>query len=223
MNGAVSLRQSGVIRLSFEPTGISFPHPMKPYTRLLSAAGFAAALASSVFAAVETYTIDPVHSSVGFSIRHFVSKVPGKFDTFSGRITVDRDDLTKSSTEATIEVASIDTGNRKRDDDLRSPNFFDAAKHRQITFKSKSWKNTGENTFDVVGDLTIKDVTKEVVLHVTSLGFAPGMGGTQLSGWEATTKIDKRDYNVKSPKILEAALGNEVTITINIEAGIKKP
>jgi len=182
------------------------------------ALGFAA----TTNAAVETYTIDKVHSSVGFSIRHFVSKVPGKFTNFEGTIEVDREDLAQSSAVATIQVASIDTESQKRDAHLRNADFFDAAKFPTIKFKSKSWKKTGENTFDVTGDLTIKDVTKQVVLNVTSLGFAPGMGGAQLSGWEATTKIDKKEFGIKDPQALDAVLGDDVTISIGIEASLKK-
>lgn len=191
-------------------------------THLFTLATLAAAGLGSASAATETYKIDPVHSSVGFNIRHFVSKVPGKFDKFEGSISVDRADLTKSSAEATIDIASINTGNQKRDDHLRSGDFFDAAKFPTMKFKSTSWKKTGENSFDVTGDLTIKDVTKPVVLKVTSLGFAPGMGGAQLSGWEATTTIDKKEFNIKDPPMLDAALGDDVTISINIEAGLKK-
>ena len=91
-----------------------------------------------------------------------------------------------------------------------------------MKFKSKSWKKTGENTFDVTGALTIKDVTMDVVLKVTSLGFGPGMGDAKLSGWEATTTIDKKDFHIKDPPMLDAALGDDVTITINLEAGLKK-
>ena len=195
---------------------------MKLQFRTLPLAALIVALSSGASAAVETYKIDPVHSSVAFSVRHFVSKVPGKFTQFAGSITVDRDDLTKSSAEATIQISSVDTGTQKRDDHLRSADFFDAAKYPTMSFKSKSWKKTGENTFDVTGDLTLKDVTKEVVLKVSLLGFGPGMGGTQLSGWEATTTIDKKQWNVKDPAMLDAALGDDVTITINIEAGFKK-
>jgi polyisoprenoid-binding protein YceI len=175
-----------------------------------------ASLASA--AAPETYNIDVVHSSVGFTIRHFVAKVPGNFTKFSGTIAVDRENLERSSAQATIDVASINTGNQKRDDHLRGPDFFDAAKYPTMTFKSTAWKKTGDDTYDVTGDLTLKDVTKPVVLKVTSLGFGPGQPGTQLSGWEATTKIDKKEFNVKDPTGLDAALGDDVTITINIEA-----
>lgn len=182
----------------------------------------AALTALSARAATETYTIDPAHSAVGFSIRHFVSKVPGKFNKFSGTITVDRADLTKSSAEATIDVASVDTGNQKRDDHLRNADFFDAPKYPTMKFKSTAWKKTGENTYEVAGDLTLKDVTKPVTLKVALLGFGPGMGGAQLSGWEATTTIDKKEWNMKDSPMLDAALGDDVTITINVEAGMKK-
>lgn len=197
---------------------------MKSFIRFVFPAALALVLAATttpVSAAVETYKIDPVHSAIGFTVRHFVAKVPGRFKDFTGTITVDRNDLTKSTAEATIQVASIDTENQKRDDHLRSPDFLDAAKFPTIKFKSKAWKKTGQDTYDVTGDLTIKDVTKEVVLKVTSLGFGPGMQGAQLSGWEATTKIDKKDFNVKDPAMLDAAVGDEVTITINVEATTK--
>lgn len=193
---------------------------MKSYSSLLLA--LAVALASHASAAVETYAIDPVHSSVAFGIRHFVAKVPGKFSKVEGLIKVDRENLAKSTVEATIQAASINTDNQKRDDHLRSADFLDAAKFPTITFKSRTWKKTGENTFDVAGDLTMKDVTREVVLKVTSLGFGPGMGGAKLSGWEASTTIDKKLWNIKDPAMLDAALGDEVAITINIEAGMKK-
>lgn len=190
---------------------------MKLNSRIVLAAAVTLGLAAAASAAVETYTIDPVHSSVAFSIRHFVAKVPGKFGKVGGTITVDRDNPASNRAEATIEVSSIDTGNQKRDTHLRSGDFFDATQFPAMTFKSKSWKKTGEDSFDVVGDLKIKDVTKEVILKVTSLGFGPGNGG-QLSGWEATTKINKKEFNVKDPPMLDAALGDDVTVTINIEA-----
>lgn len=194
---------------------------MKSPFRLFLVAALTLAVAARATGA-ETHVIDPVHSSIGFSIRHFVSKVPGKFNKFQGTITVDRENLARSSAEATIDLASIDTGNQKRDDHLRSADFFDATKYPKMTFKSTSWKKTGENTYDVVGDLTLKDVTKPVTLKVTLLGFGPGMGGAQLSGWEATTTIDKKQWNMKDPVMLDAALGDDVTITINLEAGLKK-
>ena len=182
---------------------------------LLTLSLLAAARAES-----ETYTIDPVHSSAGFSIRHMFSKFSSSFTKTTGTITVDRANLEQSSVEATIEVASLSTFNADRDKHLQSPAFFDAAKFSAITFKSSAWKKTGENTFDVTGALTIKDVTKNVVLKVTLLGFGPGMHpGSFLSGWEATTVLNRMDYGVSyGPKVL----GDDVTVNIAIEAGFKK-
>ena len=177
-------------------------------------------LAASARAAVETYKIDPVHSSVAFSIRHFVSKVPGSFTNFGGTIIVDRDNLEKSSVEATIEVGSVNTANTQRDNHLKSPDFFDAAKFASMTFKSKSWTKTGGDSFDVTGALTIKDVTKDVVLKVKVLGFGPGMKGAMLSGWEASTTLQKADFGVKGPAMLGAVLGDDVGVTIGIEADL---
>ena len=184
-----------------------------------------AALTTAAFqtasAAVETYVIDPVHSSVGFSVRHFVSKVPGTFSKFSGTIVVDRANLEKSTVEATIDVASISTANEKRDGHLKSPDFFDTAKFGTATFKSKSWKKTGEDSFDITGDFTLHGVTKEIVLKTKLLAFGPGMQGAQLSGWEATAVINKADFGVTGPAMLGKALGDEVTLTIAIEADLK--
>jgi len=195
---------------------------MKLTSKILALVALAAGLASAASAAVETYTIDPVHSSVAFSIRHFLSKVPGRFTQFSGTITVDRANLENSSVEATIAVGSVSTDTEKRDNDLRSANFFDVATYANITFKSTSWKKTGDGTFDVAGDLTIHGVTKPVVLKVDLLGFGPGMMGAQLSGWDATTTINRQDFGVKGPAMLGKAVGNDVTITITVEADLKK-
>ncbi|SDR71582.1 YceI family protein [Opitutus sp. GAS368] len=183
----------------------------------------AVSLAAAVRADVETYAIDPVHSSAGFSIRHMLSKFSSSFTKTTGTITVDRANLEKSSVEASVEIASISTANPDRDKHLQTPDFFDAAQFPAMLFKSKAWKKTGEGTFDVTGDLTIKGVTKEVVLKVTSLGFGPGMRpGTQLSGWEATTVIKKSDFGVNGPAMLGKVLGDDVTVDISIEAGLKK-
>lgn len=174
-------------------------------------------------AEVEVYKIDPVHSSTGFTLRHILSRFTSSFTKTNGTITVDRDNLEKSSVEATVEIDSVSTADPKRDGHIKSPDFFDAAKFPTATFKSKSWKKTGENTFDVTGDLTIKDVTKEVVFHVTLNGFAAGMKpGSTVSGWEATTIIKKSDFGVAGPPMLAKALGDDVTLNISIEAGYSK-
>lgn len=180
-------------------------------------------LAASSQAAVEVYKIDATHSSINYSLRHILSKYTSSFTKLSGDITVDRDNLENSSVTATIDVANLTTDSEGRDKHIKGPDFFDVTKFPTATFKSKSWKKTGENSFDITGDLTIKDVTKEVVLKTTLLGFGPGMRpGTLLSGWEATTTIKKSEFGLAGPAMLQKALGDEVAITINIEAGAKQ-
>jgi polyisoprenoid-binding protein YceI len=191
----------------------------KPTMNRLLVLFTALVFASAASAAVETYKIDPVHSSVNFSIRHFFSNVPGTFTKVAGAIVVDRDDLTKSTVEATIDIPSVNTNNDKRDAHLRSDAFFDAAKFPTAIFKSTAWAKTGDDTYDVTGDLTIKGVAKSVVLHVKSLGFGPGMNGAQLSGWEATVTVNRNDFGITSfPKVL----GDDAAITINVEADLQK-
>jgi polyisoprenoid-binding protein YceI len=189
-----------------------------PKTLALGTVAVLFAFTTAASAAVETYVIDPVHSSVAFSIRHFVSKVPGSFTKFEGTIFVDRDNLENSRVEAKIDPASVNTAEAKRDTHLRSPDFFDTAKFPTITFKSKTWKKTGDDTFDVTGDVTIHGVTKSVVLKVKPLGFGPGMPGTMLSGWEATTTLRRGDFGING---YEGMLGQDVAVTINIEAAKK--
>jgi polyisoprenoid-binding protein YceI len=195
---------------------------MKNLSKTLALAALLLGLASAASAAVETYAIDPVHSSVGFSVRHFFTKVPGSFTQFSGTITVDRDNLENSSVAVTIDVGSVSTANEKRDNHLKSPDFFDAAKFGTITFKSTAWKKTGESSYDVTGDLTIHGVTKSVVLKVNSLGFGPGMMGAQLSGWDASVTLNRNDFGVNGPAMLGTALGSDVAVSITVEADLKK-
>jgi polyisoprenoid-binding protein YceI len=173
----------------------------------------------SAHAAVETYDIDPVHTWVGFTVRHFFTQVPGFFSKVKGAVVVDRDHLENSTVEAVIEVASITTNTRMRDDDLRSGNFFAATKSPTMTFKSKVWKSSGAGTYAVTGDLTIKSVTKEVVLKVTSLGFGPGLKGAVISGWEVSTTLDRRDFDIAAD---QGMIGNSVEVLIHVEADLRK-
>lgn len=188
----------------------------------LLAAALAAAASSSLSAAVETYAIDSTHSTIQYSLRHLVSKFTGSFSTVSGAIVVDRDNLEKSSVQASIDIGSVNTADEKRNAHLKSPDFFDFAKFPTMTFKSTSWKKTGEDTFDVTGNLTIKDITKPVVLKAKLLGFGEGMGGTQVSGWEVTGSIKKAEFGLAGPAMLGKMLGDEVAINIGVEAGFKK-
>jgi polyisoprenoid-binding protein YceI len=191
---------------------------MKKILGLVAAVLLGGALSAS---ADETYKIDSVHSSISFKVRHFFSYVTGDFKKFEGTIHVDMDHPEKSSVSATIDVASIDTKNDKRDEDLRSPDFFEVAKYPTITFKSKSVKKTGAESGDIIGDLTMHGVTKEITLHAKFLGKGKGMGGKAISGWQVTADPIKRaDYGLNWSKAVEgtAVVGEEVTISIDVEA-----
>lgn len=163
----------------------------------------------------EIYVADPTHSSVEFHVRHFFSNVAGRFTKFDASITVDKDAMETSSVKAEIDIASVNTAQEKRDEHLRKPDFFDAAKFPKMTFQSKSWKKTAENEYEVAGDLTLHGVTKPVTLKVTALGFGEDSHKHQLSGWSATTKIKRSEFGMTGGA---PAVGDEVEISINIEA-----
>lgn len=198
------------------------PHPLKTNLKRaltwLAVSVIALSTLPSARAALETYNIDPVHTWVGFSIAHFFTPVPGYFSKVKGTIVVDRDHLENSRVDAVIAAGSITTNTKMRDDDLRSTNFFAAAQFPTLTFKSEAWKSTGDNTYDVTGMLTMKNIAKEVVLKVTSLGFGPGMKGAAISGWEATLTLDRRDFDITAD---QGAIGNNVNVLINVEADLK--
>lgn len=165
---------------------------------------------------VESYSIDPTHSSIKFSIRHFVAKTTGSFGQFEGTMQIDRSNLSRSFVKATIQIPSIDTNNDKRDAHLQRDDYFGAASHPIMTFESTQWNVTErENHFEVIGDLSFNGVTQSVSLSVELLGFGKGMRGAYLSGWEATTTLDRTNWGVDGG---QAAVGNEVEVTINIEA-----
>ena len=193
---------------------------MKKYLSLLLLVALCGSVASA--RAEDIYKLDPVHSSITFKVRHFFSYVTGSFKKFEGTINVDPDHPEKSSVTATIDATSIDTQNEKRDEDLRSADFFEVAKYPTITFKSKSVKQTGADAGDIVGDLTMHGVTKEITLHAKFLGKGKGMGGKSISGWQVTPEPIKRsEYGLTWSKAVEgtAVVGEEVTISIDIEAG----
>ncbi len=166
-------------------------------------------------AAPETYIADPAHSSVQFRIKHFFSKVTGCFQKFESTITVDREAPEKNEVTASIDVASVDTNQQKRDNHLRSPDFFDAVKFPKMTFVSKSWKALGNDTFEVVGDLALHGVTKSVTLQVQNTGFGPGMQGSQISGWEVRGTLKRSDFGITTGA---PAVGDDVEIEIDVEA-----
>ena len=146
---------------------------MKHFPQIILATSCALGLAALSQAAVETYKIDPVHSSVGFSIRHFFSNVPGVFTRFTGTIVVDRHNIENSTVEATIEVPSIDTRSGMRDNDLRSDKFFAVEKFPAIIFKSKSWKKTGDERPALQRLDLVKPVLGVVLILIGGQPFRP--------------------------------------------------
>src|SRR5712691_6651634 len=189
--------------------------------RRIAATIFTALIAVSAFAASETFMIDKAHSEANFRIRHMMSKVSGKFDDFAGKVTLDREKPGASSVEFNIKTASINTGNAGRDKDLRSPNFFDAEKNPEITFKSERITPTKEkNVYDVTGDLTMHGVTKKVTLPVEFLGFMKDPWGNERGGFAVSTKVDRKEYGINWNKALDKGgvlLGDDVEVTINLE------
>ena len=169
-----------------------------------------------------TWKSDPNHASVQFAVRHLmVATVRGTFDKFDVTATIDENDVSQSSVEATIEVASVNTRNEKRDNHLRGADFFDVAKHPTITFRSKTVEKVQDNAYKVTGDLTLMGVTQEVVLDVTGSPKAikDPRGNSRLGG-AAVTTINRTDYGLSHNSVLESggvAIGEEVEITIDIE------
>lgn len=169
-------------------------------------------------AAQDAWQLDPQHSSAQFSVRHLeVSTVRGAFTKVSGSVVYDPAALNKSSIQTTIDAASVDTRVDMRDNDLRSPRFLDAQKYPTITFQSKKVEPAGAGKLKVTGDLTIKGVTKEVVLDVD--GPAPAikdpLGKDRLRmGASATTNINRNDFRVSG---LPGVVGDDITITLDVE------
>jgi polyisoprenoid-binding protein YceI len=168
--------------------------------------------------------IDPVHSTVGFKIRHLFGYVTGRFTDVTGVIKIDPNHPESASVEATIGVKSIDTANTMRDNDLRGDNFFQADKYPTMTFKSASVSNVQGQEADVTGDLTLHGVTKPVTLHVKFLGKGPGMGGVVTTGWEATGSLKRSDYGLTWSKTIEGTqlVGDDVDIDLEITANTGK-
>ena len=166
-----------------------------------------------------TWTIDPVHSEVGFLVRHMmVSKVRGKFATFSGSITT-AEDLLGSTVTASVDLTSIDTGNEDRDNHIRSADFFDVEANHTMTFVSTGITATGDG-FELAGDLTLKGVTKPVTFDLEVNGFGPDAYGGIRAGFSATTTINRRDFGVDFNAVMETGglvVADKVTVQLEIE------
>ena len=177
----------------------------------------ALALTGSAAFAADTWNVDTRHSGVTFSVRNFFSPVEGSLKLQSGKIVYDAANPAANSVEAVIAVTTINTQDPDRDGHLNKPDFFLTEKFPTATFKSTKWAAAGENKFKVTGDLTIRDVTKPVTLDVSLLGTGPGQRGKTVSGWQATTKLNRKDFGVSyGPSIADA-----VAITINVQ-GVKE-
>ncbi len=178
-----------------------------------------ALLCGSAQAAVDTYKLDPTHSSISFRVRHFFSPVPGNFSNFEGTILYDPDNPANNSATAIIHVNSVDTNEDKRDKHLRSDDFFHVLTHPTMTFTSTSWEPAGENKFKVTGDLTIFETTKSIVLDVTLLGAGEvGQGDRKkyISGWTATASLKRTEFGIDYG--LLSMIGDDVSIEITVEA-----
>jgi polyisoprenoid-binding protein YceI len=171
-----------------------------------------------------SWQIDPVHSEVGFSVRHMmVSKVRGKFTKFTGEIAT-TDDLLSSAVTAEIDLASIDTGNDQRDNHIRSADFFDVENHPLMTYRSTGLRADGDE-FVLDGQLTLKGVTRSVPLTLEVNGFGPDAYGGYRAGFTATAVINRPDFGVSWNAALEAGgvvISDKVTIHLEIEAVLQK-
>ena len=193
----------------------------RPLVAFVLTALVAAGLAASQAQAADTYSIDPAHSNIGFTVRHFFSRVPGHFTKVDGTIVYDTQDLAKSTVNVSIDTASIDTEEPKRDAHLKSPDFFDAEKYPKITFVSTKVTPAGDKKAKVEGTLTIRGVSKPVTLDVDLLGTGPDGWGGVRSGFEARTRINRQDFGVAWNKAIEGGgtvLSDDVDIVLNVEA-----
>jgi polyisoprenoid-binding protein YceI len=168
-----------------------------------------------------TWAIDPAHTSVEFSVRHLmITTVKGRFTDVKGTVVSDDADAAKGEVDITIGVESIDTREGQRDTHLRSADFFEIEKFPHMHFKSRRITNASGDRFKLIGDLTIRDITREVTLDVTSNGRAKDPWGGERAGFEATTKIKRSDFGLTWNQLLEAggvAVGDEVKISIDAE------
>jgi polyisoprenoid-binding protein YceI len=168
------------------------------------------------------WNIDAAHSGINFSIRHMVfSKVRGRFTKYIGKVELDEEDLTRSSVEATIAAASIDTGTPQRDDHLRSADFFDAEKFPELRFRSSRIEKLDDARYRLTGELTIRDVTREISLDVEYGGRAADPWGNQRVGFIAKGELDRKDFGLHWNQALEAGgvlVGNRVDIELEVQA-----
>ena len=199
---------------------------MKLKKMILPALVLAVALSAMGSASAETYTLDAAHSSVGFQIRHLaIAKVNGSFTDFAGTFTFEKGKPETWTVEATIQLASVNTGNGDRDDHLRGPDFFDVEKFPVMTFKSTGVKMKNETEGMLMGDLTLHGVTKPVHLDLEFNGAVTDPWGNDKVGFSAYGKIKRKEWGLNFNKVLDAGglmLGEDVKISLEIEAILDK-
>jgi polyisoprenoid-binding protein YceI len=167
------------------------------------------------------WQIDPSHSNVEFSVRHLmIASVKGRFGEFAGSVNIDPENPDRPNVDVTVDIASIDTRQAQRDAHLRSPDFFDAEKWPTLSFRGKRIEGDTDGEFKLHGDLTIRDVTRPIVLNVTKEGEGSDPWGNFRSAFSATTKIDRRDFGLTWNQALETGgvvVGDEIKISIDVE------
>jgi len=171
--------------------------------------------------AAQTYTIDKMHSEVAFQVRHLLTKVRGRFTEFAGTVTFDEEHPEQSSATLTVEASSVDTGTPDRDAHLRSDDFFAVGTHTTLTFTSSRVFKTGDDTYDVVGTLTIHGIAKEITLPVTYLGTAKDPWGNVRAGFETSVTLNRKDFGLTWNAALETGgflVCDEVRISLSIQA-----
>ncbi|MFJ6214116.1 YceI family protein [Streptomyces sp. NPDC092296] len=168
------------------------------------------------------YTIDPTHSSIGFSVRHaMVTTVRGKFTEYEGKLTLDGTDPARSSAELTIKVASIDTNQQQRDEHLRTGDFFEAETHPEITFRSTAAERVDDETYRLTGDLTIKGTSRPVTLDLTFNGSATDPYGNLRVGFEGGAQINRSDWGLTYNAALEGGgvlISDKAKLTLDVSA-----
>jgi polyisoprenoid-binding protein YceI len=191
-------------------------------SRIARLIALALVLATPSLAAASTWKIDPAHSAAHFAVKHLVvSTVRGDMGPVSGTVVLDEADPTKSTVTASVDATAINTRDAKRDEHLRSPDFLDTAKHPTVTFTSSKIEKVADGQYKVTGDLTLRGVTKPVVLTVegSPTPVRDPFGNTKLGG-SATTRIDRQDFGIAWSKSLDAGglvVGDTVDITIDLE------
>jgi polyisoprenoid-binding protein YceI len=191
------------------------------FARLLLALGLCLLVGGSSARANDSFKFDSAHSTITFKVGHLLGTAKGKFTKFSGTIEVDREHPEKSSVTATIQAASIDTAIAKRDEHLRSADFFNVQQYPEITFKSRRVKQTGANTGEITGDFTMHGVTRPITLNVQLLGDPGSAAKDQTTRWRVTTAPLKRsEFKLGWSKGVETVsmIGDEVAVDIQIEA-----